>query len=245
VKYQGFVNVTGEIGSGKSTVRAVVEDYVAEHDNLRLIFPEFFDMGKVSPMAIARAILDAFEVEKIPNDAVKRANAVKKLLASLYKDGIRVALAFDECHRMNDVALSSLKNFLEMNSGGFQRYLGVVLFGQPSFEARLREFRFREIVERVTAIQMPKFEESAGDYLAHRLKLAGGSLEELFDAEAIDLICRQSKTPLALGNIANSALIISKEQFNNRQVIGAAIKTKMYFASAEPKVISMKKGAAK
>jgi Type II secretory pathway, component ExeA (predicted ATPase) len=243
IKFQGFVYLTGEIGSGKTTVRALIEDKLSLDPRTKLIFPETFDMNRVTPANISRAILEEFEATHIPNDAVSRAKKVKNVLSRVYQEGMRVAIAFDECHRLNDIALSSLKNFLEMNSGGFQKYLGVVLFGQPSFEARLRDYRFREIVERVTPIQMPDFAASAGDYLAHRLRLVGGNINELFDQEAIDLICRQAKTPLALGNIANSALIISKESFNNRQVIGAAIKTKMHFASAEPKVVGIKKRA--
>lgn len=242
IKFQGFCYISGEIGSGKTVIRSIIEDYVQNQPNLRLIFPETFDMNRVTPANISRAILEEFEVEKIPNDAVSRAKKVKNVLARLYQEGTRVAIAFDECHRLNDNAVSSLKNFLEMNSGGFQKYLGVVLFGQPSFEARLRDYRFREIVERITPIPMPDFSASARDYLAHRLALVGSDIDELFDESAIQMICRQAKTPLALGNIANSALVISKEEFKEKRVYGEAIKTKMFFAD-EPKVLSMKKKA--
>jgi type II secretory pathway predicted ATPase ExeA len=196
---------------------------------MRVVWPEFFDMKNVTPMQIAEAILTAFDVAKIPQSAVRRGQAVRELLARLYQDGVRVAIAFDEVHRLNNAALSSLKNFLEMNSGGFQRFLGVVLFGQPIFEARLREYQFREIVERVVPLKMPNFSDSAADYLQHRLHLVGGDTNKLFDAEAVDLICSQATTPLSLGNIANEALKISMESFNNKQVIGSAIKTKMFF----------------
>jgi type II secretory pathway predicted ATPase ExeA len=228
VRYQGFVSVTGEIGSGKSTLRALIEDHVDSQPNMRIVWPEFFDMRNVTPMQIAEAILEAFEAT-VPRAAVRRGKAVKDLLARLYKDGVRIAIAFDECHRLNDSALSSLKNFLEMSSGGFQRYLGVVLFGQPLFEGRLRDHRFRELLERVVPIHMPEFSEIAADYLRHRLALVGGDMDKLFDREAIEMICRQATTPLSLGNITNEALKISMESFDNKRVIGAAIKTKMFF----------------
>jgi type II secretory pathway predicted ATPase ExeA len=233
VRYQGFVCLTGEIGSGKSTLRALVEDHVMANKNMRIVWPEFFDMKMVTPMQIAEAILDAFEM-RVPRSSGRRGLAVKKLLASLYQDGTRVALGFDECHRLNDSALSSLKNFLEMSSGGFQRYLGVILFGQPIFESRLRDHRFREIVERVVPLKMPEFSDSARGYLKHRLSLVGGDIDKLFDKESIDLICRQATTPLQLGNIANEAMRISKADFGNNKVIGAAIKTQMFFDKREP-----------
>jgi type II secretory pathway predicted ATPase ExeA len=228
VRYQGFVTVIGPIGSGKSTLRALIEDQIADEDQLRIVWPEFFDMKNVTPMQIAEAILTAFD-SPVPGSSVKRGNAVKSLLARLYKNGIRVAIGIDEGHRLNDKALSSLKNFLEMNSGGFQRYLGVVIFGQPVLVARLREPAFQEIYERIVPVHMPEFGQAAADYLRHRLQIVGAKLDDLFDEDALDLICRQATTPLALGNIANEALKVSMESFNNKRVIGSAIKTKMFF----------------
>jgi type II secretory pathway predicted ATPase ExeA len=242
IKYQKFVAIVGEIGSGKTVIRSLVDDEISRNETLRLIFPESFDMHAVSPGMIASAILDEFEA-KVPRDAVKRATAVKRLLKRLYSEGIRVAIAFDECHRMNDTAISSFKNFLEMNSGGFQRYLGVILFGQPYFASRLRDHKFREIGERITVKEMPDFHEIAPAYLQHRLNLVGADITELFDAEALDLICRQSKTPLALGNITNTALIETCDFFQQKKVVGSAIATKMNFAKPDSKVVSMSKKA--
>lgn len=233
VRYQGFVSVTGEIGSGKSTLRALIQDYVNENENLVIVWPEFFDMKMVTPMQIAQQILDANGAH-CPGSAVRRGKAVKDLLARLYADGTRVAIGFDEIHRAADSALSSLKNFLEMSSGGFQRYLGVIMLGQPQFEARLRDHRFRELVERVVPLRMPDFSESAAGYLAHRLKLVGVSAAEIFDKDATAMITGQATTPLQLGNIANEALRISKRDFNEKHVIGAAIKTKMFFETRQP-----------
>lgn len=228
VRYQHFVSVIGQIGAGKSTLRALIEDQIEGEANLKIVWPEFFDMKYVSPMNIAESILVAFD-SPVPSSSIRRGNAVKDLLARLYKNGTRVAIGIDEGHRLSDKALSSLKNFLEMNSGGFQRYLGVVIFAQPVLTARLREPLFQEIYERIVPVYMPEFRDTAADYLAHRLQLIGADINKLFDAEAIELIASQAVTPLAVGNIANEALKISMEHFDNKKVIGAAIRTKMFF----------------
>jgi type II secretory pathway predicted ATPase ExeA len=241
VRYQGFVAITGDIGSGKSTLRALIEDYLFDHNNLQIVWPEFFDMRNVTPMQIAGALLEHFGITKLPMSSTRRGKTVKDLLSREYRDGNRVAIGFDEAHRVNDAVLSSLKNFLEMSSGGFQRYLGVVLFGQPVFEARLSDPRFREILERITIVKMPEFYPAAADYLKHRMAIVGADLDKLFDAEAIDLISRQASTPLALGNITNEALQISHEAFKNKRVIGAAIKTKMFFENSREQAWSRRK----
>jgi type II secretory pathway predicted ATPase ExeA len=241
VRYQGFVSVIGPIGSGKSTLRALIEDQIENEKNLAVVWPEFFDMAYVSPMSIAESILNAFDAP-VPGSSVRRGRAVKELLARLYKNGTRVAIGIDEGHRLSDKALSSLKNFLEMNSGGFQRYLGVVIFAQPLLTSRLREPLFQEIYERIVPVHMPQFSEAAADYLRHRLALVGGDVDQLFDAEAIELIASQATTPLAAGNIANDALRISMESFNNKKVIGSAIKTKMFFEN-RPQAFKLRKAS--
>lgn len=241
VRYQGFVSVIGPIGSGKSTLRALIEDQIETESNLHIVWPEFFDMAYVSPMSIAESILQAFDAP-VPGSSVRRGRAVKELLSRLYKNGTRVAVGIDEGHRLNDKALSSLKNFLEMNSGGFQRYLGVVIFAQPVLVSRLREPVFQEIYERIVPVHMPQFAESAADYLAHRLNLIGADINDLFDAEAIELIASQATTPLSVGNIANEALKISMEAFDNKKVIGSAIKTKMFFEN-RPQAFKLRKAS--
>lgn len=232
VRYQGFISVIGPIGAGKSTLRALIEDQVESESNLRIVWPEFFDMAYVSPMSIAESILTAFDAP-VPGSSVRRGRAVKELLARLYKGGTRVAIGIDEGHRLSDKALSSLKNFLEMNSGGFQRYLGVIIFAQPLLTSRLREPLFQEIYERIVPVQMPQFGDAAADYIAHRLKLVGANVDDLFDDEALNLIAGQAHTPLAAGNLANQAFTISMEQFENRKVLGSAIKTKMFFENRQ------------
>lgn len=246
IRYQGFVCVVGSIGSGKSTLRDLMEHYVSTQPGLRLVWPEFYEMNNVTAMQIADSILTELGVERIPTSSVRRGREVKNQLSAVFQSGKRIAIAFDECHKLNDKAISSLKNFLEMSSGGFQRYLGVILFGQPSIETRLRDPRFQEIFERIVMIHMPgtesedadkqkipAFSDYAADYLAHRLKYVGLKVEDVFDEDAVSIICRQATTPLSLGNIANAALRLSKKKFNNKKVKGAAIRTETLFESRD------------
>lgn len=226
IKFQGFVSIVGDIGSGKTVLRSWVEETVANDDRLELIFPENFDMAKITPSSIARAILEHFDYGRIPIDGGSKTRAVKKLLAERTKS-TRIAIAFDECHRLNLTTLSSLKNFLEMNSGGFRRYLGVILLGQPSFQTHLT--KSREIAERLHTIEMPNFQHSAIDYLSHRLSLVGGDLEELFDEDARTIIAKNASTPLQLGNIANKAMltVMDPNTYGQKKVIGSIINSAM------------------
>lgn len=214
IRYQGFVAVMGEVGSGKTILkRRVVDQCEKSKGKLRLLWPEFMNMEKVHSGSIASFILRKFN-QPAPHDLVHRADKLKTLLGSLSNEGISVALGFDECHRLHPNLLTALKNFWELGSGGFDRYLGLVLFGQPHFENILREPQFREILERLEVIKMQISEKNpsvlgkyAQDYLAHRIKIAGGAIEKLFEPAAITRLTKLADTPLALGNVANAALL--------------------------------------
>jgi len=205
IRYQGFLGIIGDIGSGKTTLKRRIGEIVSDsHGKLVLLWPEFFNMDKVHSGSIVYFLLHHFQ-ERAPQDLISRAAALKKLLANLSEQGIHVALGFDECHRLDKRLIIALKNFWELGSGGYDRYLGVLLFGQPSFEFILGEHR--EIQERVNIVRMPGLGKNAATYLSHRIQIAGGRLERLFEPAAISRIAKWADTPLAIGNVANAALL--------------------------------------
>lgn len=222
VLYQRFVAVIGGIGSGKTLLKmrvsAELEDETA--NKVRIISPEFYDFSALSVSNIANAILGELGVPA-PQDKARRVARVKQVLTGMQQDGISVALMIDEAHRLADKVMSSFKNFWEMTNGRNARLLGVILLGQPSFvDSRMRDARFSEIRQRVQIIQMPEFgvppsggsstaaaTVTAADYIAHRLQLAGGNIYQIFDTHSIDRICINARTPLALGNLVNAALM--------------------------------------
>lgn len=206
INYAGFLVVTGEIGSGKTLLKRRVVDTVERSDGrLRLFWPEFFNMDRVHSGSIVSFLLASFN-QTVPGDLVARAAKLKRVLADANERGERVAIGFDECHHLHDRLLTALKNFWEMGSG-YERFVGVVLCGQPQFEGRLRDHKFREICERIEVVPMPSFEKAAWDYVTHRVKIAGGDAEKIFEREAVRLLAKHARTPLALGNVCNSALL--------------------------------------
>lgn len=207
IENQRFIAFVGEVGTGKTLLKLRIAHEI-ENSKIRanLFYPEFFAMDEVSVSSIASYILTEFD-QKCPRDKAARVNRIKRLLSDLNREDNHTALILDECHRLNDKVISSLKNFWEMTNGA-SRLLGVILFGQPKFaNARLRDEKFREIRERIQIVEMPKLEDAARDYLAHKLRLAGSDINELFEPKAVEKICQAATTPLALGNLANGALM--------------------------------------
>lgn len=215
--YQRFIAVVGGVGSGKTLLKLRVAEEV--EDKARLLFPEFFDMSAVTVHGIANTILAELG-QKIPTNKEARVTKLKTVLTSMQQEGTPVAIVLDECHRLHDKVISSLKNFWEMTNGRNSRLLGVILFGQPAFvEARLREQIFKEIHQRVQVIDMPSLTKAARSYLDHRIAFAGGDFDKLFEKAAVDRIAANASTPLALGNLANEALMAAMDKEEMRVTV--------------------------
>lgn len=220
INYQGFVAVIGDRGSGKSFMkRRLVDTCEKSKGKMQILWPEFASMDKVNAGAICTHILHNYN-QKSPRALTERYTKLKKFLAGMSEEGVRIALGFDECHRLDAALLTALKNFWEIGSGGYDRYLGLILFGQPRFENTLRDFEFIEITERLNIIRMPNMRKDAWNYVAHRIKLAGGNAEKLIDHDVVTKLADIASTPLALGNLMNTALTAAWKQSDRKVVKG-------------------------
>lgn len=231
LRYQGFVSILGDPGSGKSTLRRrLMTDAGASNGKLRLLWPEFIDPTKVTPTSIVTYVLAQLN-QAVPMNAMARQAKLVQHLADLAGDDVRVALAFDDCHTLPDHTLSALKRIWEWESGSFSGLLGLLLLGQPHFKHRLERVNFREIAARLDVVDMPEFRTKTGratpaawEYVTYRLGLVGGTAETLFEREAVDELAKANPTPLSLGNACNAALnraFLAQEKKVTRLIAGA------------------------
>lgn len=220
VNYQGFTALIGDSGSGKSFMRRrLVQTCRDSNDRMKLLWPEFSNMSKVHDGSICTFILREFG-QPNPRDLVDRYRKLKSLLEGCANAGKRIALGFDECHKMDPRVLRALKNFWEIGSGGYERWLGLVLFGQPPMLDLLNDVSFHEITKRLNVIKMPNLGKDAFAYCAHRLKLAGGNAEKVIEPAAISKLATIDSTPLGLGNLVNLALIEAHKISERRVHLG-------------------------
>jgi len=220
VNYQGFTALIGDSGSGKSFMRRrLVQTCRDSNDRMKLLWPEFSNMSKVHDGSICSFILHECG-QTAPRDLVGRYRQLKSLLEGFATAGKRVALGFDECHKMDPRVLRALKNFWEIGSGGYERWLGLVLFGQPPMLDLLNDISFHEITKRLNVIKMPNLGKDAFGYCAHRLKLAGGNPEKIIEPAAISKLASIDSTPLGLGNLVNLAMIEAHKISEKRVHLG-------------------------
>lgn len=234
---QGFAAITGEIGAGKSALKDRLLMQIDGDESVKLIAYEIPELEDIKTRNFITLILTDLD-QKPKLDRAQRLRQFRSILDQYAQEGVSVALAIDDAHRLPDRVLIDLKKLWELatiTKGRKRRLLGIVLFGQPKLEGRLKDFKFSEVVQRLQIVRMPAIKDAAIDYLAHRLRVAGGDATKLFASEVAQDIARHAATPLALGNLANTALLSAFELRQRRVEPGM-----MEFESDEPRARALK-----
>ena len=185
---EGIVKVSGEIGSGKTTLcRVLMERLPQEVETVFLANPSY------SRTEILLAISEELgrPASATPSSSVLR--ELQTQLIELYASGRRVVVMIDEAHAMPEDTLEQVRLLSNLESSR-HKLIQIVLFGQPELDAALDKPSMRQLKDRITHSfrTRPLNVEEAGNYIAFRMRAAGYKGREVFTPAAISAITRAS-----------------------------------------------------
>ena len=168
---EGFVVVTGDIGTGKTTLMGHLTD---------TLDPAALHVIKLVSTAIEaedllRIVATALGVDPAGLTKAQLLTVIERGLLSVARTGRRTLLVIDEAQALPISALEELRMLSNFQAGG-HALLQIVLLGQPEFRDRLHGAEgLEQLRQRVIAIHHldPMEEHEVADYIAHRLALVG------------------------------------------------------------------------
>lgn len=203
---KGFVIITGEAGTGKTTLLRMLM-----HNLDSAIQTAFVFNPRLSFTAMLRFILSDLGIESSAKDRLKLTELLNGHLIEQLKKGQTVALLVDEAQALSDEILEELRLLSNLETDR-EKLIQIVLMGQPELEGKLNEPELRQLKQRVTlrCRLLPLSEHEVGLYIASRLKAAGYQGQELFAPEAVDKITRYSNgIPRLINVVCDNALVIA------------------------------------
>ena len=215
----GFNVITGEIGTGKTTLVRYLLTRLARDVTVGLISNTHHSLGD-----LLQWILFAFEIEHRGKDKVEMFQDFVDFLVEQYAQNRRTLLIVDEAQNMSADTLEELRMLSNVNADKDQ-VLQIILVGQAGLRDTLRRPELEQFAQRIAVdyhLEPLDREETRG-YIHHRIKVAGGDGALIFDAAACDAVFEHSQgIPRLINLLCDTALVYGfaeqKKQIDARTV---------------------------
>jgi type II secretory pathway predicted ATPase ExeA len=203
---KGFIAVTGEVGTGKTTLLRKLMLSLEQTIHTVFIFNTDVTFNE-----LLRVILRDLGLPVAGKDRLSMVEELNDYLIEQLEHGQIVCLLIDEVQNLSDESLEGLRllSNLETNQ---DKLLQIVLMGQPELQTKLDRPHLRQLKQRIairceiTRLQ----DQEVGCYIDFRLRAAGCQTDELFHREAVEKIAFYSKgIPRLINVICDNALLIA------------------------------------
>jgi general secretion pathway protein A len=209
----GFIQLTGEVGTGKTTlIRSLLEQLPARAEIALILNPQ------LSTKEFLQVICDELRTPAPSDDSLKaRIDTLNAHLLKVHAEGRRVVLIVDEAQTLSPELMEQVRLLTNLETAK-QKLLQIILIGQPELRDLLDRAQMRQIAQRVTGRYHlePLSADDTAAYVRHRMKIAG-SQTEVFTRSAIRKIYRKSRgIPRLINVIADRTLLAAYTRDQHR-----------------------------
>ena len=201
---KGFIQITGEVGAGKSTLcRKVLEELRDGYATALILNPV------MTPIQLTRSVLRELDLDDSGNDRVRLVERLNDFLLERAHAGDVVVLFIDEAQDMSDELIEQVRLLSNLETDQ-HKLLQIVLIGQPELRDRLDSPVLRQLRQRITVRYHlgPINRQETVAYIQHRLLVAGSNGRPSFSRPAIRAIHRYSRgIPRLINAVCDKSLL--------------------------------------
>jgi general secretion pathway protein A len=201
---KGFIVITGEVGAGKTTVcRALLRSLDANTKTALLLNP------CMSDSQVLRVIADEFRLQPAKTTKKDLYDTINAFLVRELAANHNVALIVDEAQNLKPRVLEQIRLLSNLETEK-EKLLQIILVGQPELNDLLKRNDLRQLKQRIALRHhiTPLAWEEVGQYIRHRLEVAGGDGRIQWTDGALLLIRRYSRgVPRLINVICDKALL--------------------------------------
>ena len=221
---KGFVQMTGEVGAGKTTLcRAMLEQLDRRYATALILNPI------MSADELVKAIALEFGLPVNGLDRLDTLAVINNFLLHQVEHGKETLLIIDEAQDLTDELLEQVRLLSNLETDD-RKLLQIILFGQPELRARLNNPRLRQLRQRITIRYhlSPLSLQEVSEYVRHRIHVSGGNGTPSFTRPALWRIHRYSQgIPRLVNAVCDKALLAGfvqqRDQISYRMV-GQAVR---------------------
>lgn len=199
----GFILLTGEIGTGKTTLIRYVLNRIKADMEVAVIFNT-----NVTSDQLLELVLKEFDLKAIVNDKTRNLEIFYRYLIKKYAKKKKVLLIIDEAQNLRNDVLEEVRMLSNLQTDD-DLLLQIVLVGQPELKEKLKRPSLSQLAQRIAVNYhlMPLTKKETRLYIASRLEKAGGSLD-IFTDDAVNEIFKVTNgIPRSINLLCDSALV--------------------------------------
>jgi len=232
---KGFIVITGEVGTGKTTLLRKLLQNLEDTVHSVFVFNSCVSFPELLQLALQDLGLGTRDQSKVAMLLELNDYLIKQL-----KQGHTVTMLIDEAQNLSDEVLENLRLLSNLETDQ-EKLIQIVLMGQPELRAKLAQPHLRQLKQRV-ALQCrlnPLTDKEVRPYINSRLMAAGYEGKDLFHPDAVERIAYYSKgIPRVMNIICDNALLSAYAA--SRQIVSAPmieVVTRDLELQLEPSVI--------
>jgi general secretion pathway protein A len=218
----GFIQLTGEVGTGKTTVVRTLLSRVPHHADVAVILNP-----RVTPVEFLLTICEelGLGIADADRDSVKQmVDALNRRLLTAHAEGRRIIVIVDEAQNLSAEVLEQVRLLTNLETPT-QKLLQIILIGQPELRELLDRTELRQLAQRITGryhLEPLSLEETRG-YVRHRLRVAGAG-EEIFTPSALTEMHRVAAGIPRVINVTCDRALLGAYTQETRKVTAALVR---------------------
>jgi len=221
---KGFVQLTGEVGAGKTTLCRALLDQLDPHFSTALILNPVLDADE-----LMQAIATEFGLNVQGEDRRGTISAISEFLLRQLEFGRESVLIIDEAQNLSEDLLEQVRLLSNIETDD-RKLLQIVLMGQPELRDRLNSPRLKQLRQRITVRYhlAPLSRGEVGEYIHHRLEVSGANGVPRFTLPAVWRVFNYSGgIPRLVNAVCDKALLsgfVESCDRINYTMVGRAIR---------------------